>query len=83
MRGKKLFENPQSPRATTVDVVIIPVEATMSTGWPHQEATEVKEVAANEITNDNPEARIFLHHPNPFPLDLVPIHILEEQGNPR
>jgi len=24
-----------------------------------------------------------LHHPNPCPLDLVPIHKLEEQENPR
>jgi len=78
-----MFENLQSPRAT-VDVVIIPVEATMSTGWPRLEATEVEEeVVDNEITNDN-VAKILLHHPNPCPLDhLVPIHMLEEQGNPR
>jgi hypothetical protein len=77
-----MFENLRSPRAT-VDVVIIPVEATMSTVWPRLEATEVEEVVVdNEITNDN-VAKILLHHPNHCPLDMVPIHMLEVLGNPR
>ena len=75
-----VFQNLLSPRAT-VDVVIIPVEAMMSTGWPLREATEDVEVGDNEITNAN-VARL-LHHPNPCPLDLVPIHKLEEQEKPR
>ena len=86
-----VFQNLRGPRAT-VDVVIIPVEATMSDKLLSchnrpREATEetlennsrVKEVVGNETDN---VAKI-LRHPIPCPLDLVPIHMLEDQGNPR
>ena len=81
------FQNQRGQRATT-DVVIIPVEAMMSDPllphrWP-REATEETLENNSKVKEDVAKEEI-KHHPSLCPLqDLdLPIHMLEEQADPR
>ena len=82
------FQNQRGQRATT-DVVIIPVEAMMSDPllphrWP-REATEETLENNSKVKEDAVAKEEVKHHPSLCPLqDLdLPIHMLEEQENPR